>query len=116
MLSHPIQSPQVKILPVIAMYSSESACSATPTPKNPNPFPLTSLGDDIPLEAHSYLQSVGLNSMAQTQLDNYQTRIIMNCGMKTQFQDLGIYPKYPFIHLFRFFEVGPFPIELLRFL
>lgn len=98
------------------MYSLKSTCSVTPTPNNPNPFLLPSPRDDIPPEAHSYLQSGVLDSMVQTQLDNYQTQIIINYGMETQLRDLTIHPKYPFIHLFKLFGVGPFPTKLLRFL
>lgn len=54
--------------------------------------------------------------MVQTQLDNYQTQIIMNYGMETQFKDMRIHPQYPLIHLFKLFEVGPFPTKLCRFL
>lgn len=36
--------------------------------------------------------------------------------MDLQLWDLGIHPKYSFIHFFFFHPIGPFPIELLRFL
>lgn len=40
----------------------------------------------------------------------------MNYGMETQFCDLGIHPKYPFIHLFKLIGAGSFPDELLKLL
>lgn len=115
MLSRPSQ---LQLLPVIAIMASPSSVSShAPLFPNPNPFPLLAPRDDFPLEKKKdYLRNGTLDTMTLEQLLHYQTHIIRNYGMQTQFKDLAIHPQYPFIKLFRLCANGLFPIELLRFL
>lgn len=98
------------------MFSSLSTYSTTPVLNNPNVLHQPNTMIDMPLKAQNYLLSGILDSMVVDQMDAFQTKIITKYGMETQFRNLGVHPKYPFIHLFKLIRKGPFPDELLQFL